>query len=65
MLHDSAAAHRRSASRAVADDLRTLARAMIRQAQMLKTAGSPDVARELAGRAVALNHLGWSYVEAA
>ena len=55
----------RFTSRSIAEDLHALARAMIRQARMLKDAGSADVAAELAGRARALNQLGWSYERAA
>jgi hypothetical protein len=50
---------------AAAQDLFTMSRAMIRQARMLKAAGSPEDARRLAGRARALDLLGWSYRDAA
>jgi hypothetical protein len=50
------------APRAAADKLHGLARAMIRQARMLKAAGSHADARALAERARALDALGWSYV---
>jgi hypothetical protein len=52
-------------SRAAAQDLFSLSRAMIRQARMLKDAGSAADARQLAGRARALDLLGWSYRDAA
>jgi hypothetical protein len=51
--------------RASAQELFSLSRAMIRQARMLKDAGSADDARQLAGRARALDLLGWSYRAAA
>ena len=50
---------------AIAENLHTLARAMIRQARMLKDAGAAADAIALAGRARALNQLGWSYQSAA
>jgi len=50
-------------NRTMADHFRGLARAMIGQARMLKAAGDIDLARELAQRARAFDHLGWSYVE--
>lgn len=49
-------------NRSTADHFRSLARAMIGQARMLKAAGDIDLARELAERARAFDHLGWSYV---
>ena len=49
-------------ARARADQVHDLARAMIRQARMLRASGSETAARELAGRARALDLLGWSYV---
>ncbi len=48
-----------------AEQLFSLSRAMIRQAQMLKDAGSAQDARELANRARALDLLSWSYRAAA
>lgn len=51
------------ADHTLADHFRSLGRAMIRQARMLKAAGDIDLAREVAERARALDHLGWSYVE--
>lgn len=48
-----------------AEQLFNLSRAMIRQAQMLKEQGSAKDARELAGRARALDLLSWSYRAAA
>lgn len=48
-----------------AEQLFNLSRAMIRQAQMLKDAGSAQDARELANRARALDLLSWSYRAAA
>jgi hypothetical protein len=48
--------------RAAADRLHGLARAMIRQARILKADGSHADARALAGRARALDQLGWSYL---
>jgi hypothetical protein len=49
----------------LAGQLFGLSRAMIRQAQILKDSGSGDDARALAGRARALDRLGWSYRTAA
>jgi hypothetical protein len=48
-----------------AEHLFSLSRAMIRQAQMLRDLGSATEARELAGRARALDLLSWSYRAAA
>jgi hypothetical protein len=46
----------------VAEPIHELARAMIRQAKLLKQSGSAEDARELAERARALDLLGWSYL---
>jgi hypothetical protein len=56
---------REPTNRAFARRLHGLSRAMIRQARILKDQGASDDARALAGRARALDLLGWSYRDAA
>ncbi len=45
------------------DTLLTLARALVKQAKILRDLGMDHEARQLARRGRAFGHLGWGYVE--